>query len=202
VAEAIESHAFRALVYFIAGAASLWAGKSAMESDAKGVPWLSGQVIFWFGLALVLISLGVLKSLEVEQWAARQGRDVAHDQGWYNQRQGYQEVAIAVITVVDGLAFAFGVFTWARRWMFLVLPMLVFVALVGFVGVRAISLHQVDTVLYRRHLLDIQISAVIEVTLTLTAAIIAMCFGVLIRWLDGRSSPRRTSETATLKASN
>ncbi len=196
MAEAIESHTFRALLYFLAGAASLWAGKSAMDSDSDSAPWLSRQTVFWIGLAAVLLALGLLKGFDVEQWAARQGRDVAYDQGWYEQRRGYQEMVIGVIAVLDALAFVFGFFTWARRWMFLVLPLVVLVGLVGFVSIRAISLHQIDAVLYRRHILDIQVSAIVEVMFTLMAALIAIISGIFLHLTRDHSTPRPTPKGA------
>jgi hypothetical protein len=116
---------------------------------------------FWLGLALVLGILGICKPLNLLTAITAIGRKIAFDGGWYGRRRRFQEVLIGGV-IVAGLA-AFRA-TWAltkgqeRR----AGPAVVgIVCLLSYVGIRAVSLHDVDTLL-RWRLGRLELSAMLE----------------------------------------
>lgn len=102
---------------------------------------------FWWGLALLMLALGINKQLDLQTWLTEVGRDLALQQGWYPHRRVVQAVFIAAI---GGCGLGVGVWlarrlrdldTFARRAGYGL------VVLGVFVMVRAASFHHVDMLL-------------------------------------------------------
>lgn len=107
------------------------------------------EVVFWCGLATLLMLLGVNKQLDLQTWLTLTGRRIAVAQGWYEHRRIVQ----LFFGLFVGLA-AFGgfVFMWrlVRRSRELWLPLAGLVLLLAFVIVRAASFHHIDTLINLR----------------------------------------------------
>mgnify|MGYP001256898033 CR=1 FL=1 len=104
---------------------------------------------FWWLLAAAMLLLGVNKQGDLVGRLTGEGRLLAWTGNWYQNRAGLQ-IALAVIIV----AVAGGLLVWLlRRLRPLSKRQLVAVVgvvyLVGFVLVRALSLHAIDAFLYR-----------------------------------------------------
>ncbi len=103
----------------------------------------------WTAIAVLLALLGVSELLQLQPALTNFGRSTAFDEGWYWHRQGIQAALTrigAAITVVLG----FGLLLSARRTSLeCAIALACAVMIVGYVLVRAVSLHQLDTLLLR-----------------------------------------------------
>jgi hypothetical protein len=123
--------------------------------------WPTFRRNFWFGMSLGMLLLGVNKLQNLTGILTRQLRGQAYQEDWYFARQPVQ---LAIITAV---AFIFVLlFLWLARkikirtnWQKTALLGIVF--LTGFAFIRAVSLHFIDILLYRR-IGGIQINWVVE----------------------------------------
>jgi hypothetical protein len=103
---------------------------------------------FWAAVALLLLALGVNKQLDLQTLFTQIGRDLAHAQGWYEERRRFQVMFIACVGVLSllgtlGLAIALRKIA-TRIW----LALLGVGFLVSFVLIRAASFHHVDLLLH------------------------------------------------------
>lgn len=106
--------------------------------------------LFWLGLTLVMVFLGVNKQLDLQTLATQIGRDIVVANGVYAQRRTYQLAFIATVVVVCGLlipvAFYLNRKNLGEQW-----PAIVgIILLLGFIVVRACSFHHVDVFLAGR----------------------------------------------------
>lgn len=71
---------------------------------------------FWLLLAVLLLALGVNKQLDLQTLFGRTMRDLAHAQGWYEDRRRFQRVFVAVAGVVSLASLsALGLGLWPMR---------------------------------------------------------------------------------------
>ncbi len=103
--------------------------------------------MFWGGLSLVMLLLAVNKQLDLQLWFWLTGRNMIQANGWGEYRRILQVGWIMAIALVGGMGLAY--FGWLThnqsRQRMIALAGVVFT--VGFVLIRAGSLHHVDTVL-------------------------------------------------------
>jgi hypothetical protein len=148
--------AYRALRLHRAGArASSRAGGSHEQraSARAATPRAAldeGVLVRFWGLVLFsMLLLGVNKQLDLQTWFTEIGRDLAHEQGWYEVRRPLQVAFIALIALVGGGATVFLAFTMRHVLSRVVGALFGLGALVTFVIVRAASFHHVDVLLGR-----------------------------------------------------
>ena len=99
---------------------------------------------FWLFTFALLVALGINKQLDLQTWLTEIGRDLAHEQGWYEQRRAVQRLFIALLAL-GGLATAGILAHHFRRVLRLVWVALSgIVLLFSFVVIRAASFHHVD----------------------------------------------------------
>jgi hypothetical protein len=103
----------------------------------------------WTAIAVLLTLLGVSELLQLQPALTNFGRSTALDEGWYWHRRGIQAVFTklgAAITV----ALSLGLFLAGRHTSIeCAIALACTVLIVGYLLVRAISLHQVDVILLR-----------------------------------------------------
>jgi len=133
---------------------------------------------FWFAIAAIMFVLALSRLVELGPLISEEGRELAKQQGWYDERRAYQRRAVEAIAVAGSMVAAAGFI-----WLFAVpsrqypLALIAVVFLVCYVLIRAISLHEVDTVLYDRPIEGIRINALLElaaIALLSVAALIAI----------------------------
>ena len=127
---------------------------------------------FWILAGGILLAMAMTRATDIGQRITGLGRQRARSGGWYGQRRELQ----AVVIVILGAAFvgAVGVALRrvpANRRHYLPEAVVVF-ALAAFAGVRLVSLHQVDAVLYRRRIHGVKIDAVVELAMLAAAVVI------------------------------
>jgi hypothetical protein len=170
VAELIESQTFRSLAYVLACVCCALVAVS--WGRQRSFSW-SG--LYWAGAACLLLSFALLKLGGVEQVVQQTGREFADRGGIYDVRRSYQAALVLAIAVSGVVWLAGFIIALRQEKLWRLLPGLVAVTSLGcYVLVRAVSYHNLDTVLYRRASLGVQNSALIEVTL------IALVIGVTL----------------------
>jgi hypothetical protein len=102
---------------------------------------------FWVALTLLLLALGLNKQLDLQTWFSQAGRDLALEQGWYEQRRVVQALFIVALT-----AGALAAVWWARRqwhtlWHEYRAAFVGVCVLLAFIVIRAASFHHIDVVL-------------------------------------------------------
>jgi hypothetical protein len=175
--ELIESHALRTAIYAAAALACLYAGRTHVQTAGGWPRKLATPASFWFSLSAVLLVLALAKLFELQHLVGAYVRDVAREDGFYDVRRAYQRLAIYAVVGICLVTFAGGLWLWARRWFILAVPLGVVVVLLGFVTIRAISLHDVDTLLYRTRFLGAHVGALVEFVLTTSTAVLAIAVG-------------------------
>ena len=130
---------------------------------------------FWYYTAALLLALALAREIDLASRIAGVGRGVFDTEGWYAHRRRYQTAAILLIVLWSGLVALSGCWLLVRRHHERILPG--FVALDGlltFLAVRALSLHQIDALLYRRSVHEVRVNALVELTMTCIVALTAV----------------------------
>jgi hypothetical protein len=151
----------------VAGLALLAARREPADRVATWRP-------FWPLTASIFVVMALGRAGGLAEWVIGQFRGEAYEAGWYDERRPLQ--AAVVIAVGGAWLVSVAVACWRiperrRRY----LPMSVMVLTVGaYVAVRAVSLHQIDSVLYRRELSGLRVGTLIEYAVLLVAGAATM----------------------------
>jgi hypothetical protein len=181
----LNSDGLRALAYLVAGICCVIAGIREVRRK-RDYPAL--WPAFWFVTAVFFFAIVAARETDVIDLMTRLGRETAIAQGWYDHRRKYQTMVIAAITGVWFITVVISLWRVpARRRRYLPEAIVVF-SLLAFGGVRAVSLHQVDAVLYRRPIHGVKIDAILE--LAGVALAIALTFWQPRRDRHRRPTPR------------
>jgi len=128
----------------------------------------------WLWTAGLLALFALIRLLEAQNWITEFGRSEARDTGFYEGRRIMQAAAIGILCMAWLLAIVTAVWRVPeRRRRYLPLIVIV-VCLMGFAAVRAVSLHQLDTLLYHRELVGAQYVVWGDVTLTTLLSLVAL----------------------------
>lgn len=100
--------------------------------------------IFWIGLSLLLLLLGIDKQLDLQSFLTDIGRIIARRQGWYGKRRKVQIFLVTAVFTVS--IFSVAALLWNSRFLYkqFLFPLAGLVLLLGFIIIRAVSLHHVD----------------------------------------------------------
>jgi drug/metabolite transporter (DMT)-like permease len=156
----LDSNSLRIAGYSVAAAGALFVGcrelrRRRVEPDL----WPT----FWFVTAGLLVVMAIGHLVELGGLASQLGRREAVSEGWYEQRRKLQAIAVASLTAL-WLVIVLVVSRWVRERRRRYHAMtLIILSLVFFTGVRVVSLHQVDDVLYHREVFGVKIGTAIEV---------------------------------------
>lgn len=180
-----DTNWMRVVAYIVVAGLCLLAGRRQDPSD-RGV-WAP----FWPMTGAVLMAMAVGRAGGIAEWIADLARSEARGDGWYETRRRYQAIVVGAI----GSVWVISVFTacWRiperrRRY----LPMMVVVMTIGaYVAIRMVSLHQVDSLLYRRDLMGMRIG-------TLTEYVLLAVAGAGTFWTPARRWPVVGARAAAL----
>lgn len=170
----LNSNGLRVAAYLIAAALCALAGVRDRQSRESSL-----LALFWFALATLLLVMGLSRMFDLAATITDWGRDYARDQGWYNDRREYQRLVVEGI-LAAGVAFGSLALVWFFRSAYRERPLAFFaiVFLMTYVLIRAVSLHQIDAVLYNRPIEGVRIASLLELAglavLSLSAGIAAM----------------------------
>ena len=180
----LDSNGLRIVGYLAAAATAFLAGRRERQRiSAQPYLWPT----FWYATAVLFLVMAIGRAGNVAELAVDIGRRQAVAEGWYDDRRRYQAMAVASVAAVWFVVVL--VALWRvpeRRRRYLPMAIVSF-TLVCFAGVRLVSLHQVDSLLYRRGISGVELGAIIEDALLVLA--IAMTFWQPRRALAEGSSP-------------
>jgi hypothetical protein len=129
---------------------------------------------FWYSTSAILAAMAFAHAGDIGDLIADFGRRSSRSEGWYESRRVIQVVAVGIVAATwASLTFAAVLRFPERRRRYL--PMLlVILSLMCFVAIRLVSLHHIDTVLYRTTVDGARVGVLIELTGLMFAA--AMTF--------------------------
>lgn len=153
---------------------------------------------FWFTTAILLLVMAFGQASDVGDLLADAGRREALRNSWYEDRRSAQAIvvaAVATLWAIMALVTIWRVPERRRRY----LPMaLIVLSLVCFGAIRVVSLHQIDELLFRRHIGDVEIGRAVELVGLSLALIVATTH--LTMWprfpIDVERTFRLNGETA------
>jgi hypothetical protein len=107
----------------------------------------------WLTISILLFALGITRLLDLQTALAEVGRSIAFSEGWYGRRRVFQLAFIAGVSLTC-LVIARALLIWARKTPFTTwLGATAAILVIGYVLIRAASLHQVDVFIGEKILL-------------------------------------------------
>jgi len=103
--------------------------------------------IVWIGFTLLMAFLAVNKQLDLQSWFTQTGRDMAKSEGWYAQRQLVQTGFIILLVVLSVALLALLRYLLRNSWRRYGPVLAGLTLLLGFIVIRAATLHHVDRLL-------------------------------------------------------
>jgi hypothetical protein len=160
-----DSTALAVALYALAGATALLLGvvegQRAIASDPRFWP------TFWFATGGLLLIMAAGRASNASDLLTELGRQQARSGGWYDVRRSFQAWVVGAVAAIWAVTVVVAVWRVPeRRRRYLPTAVAVF-TLVCYVGIRLISLHQVDALLHHRDVRGVAIGAMIEVSLLL-----------------------------------
>ncbi len=147
------------VAYAVAAIASFFAVRSG---SGRGVAWDAPvRRRIWWTVGVLMVLLCINKQLDLQSLLTDLGRAFSKQQGWYDQRRGFQKVFVIAVLLCAGVLVGWSV--WRCRAFWKTHPMLAcgLTVLLTFIVVRAISFHHVD-VLLRSEVMGIRINCILE----------------------------------------
>lgn len=137
-------------------------------------PPLVTQWRFWLANAAILLALALIRELQFTHIIGGPVRDYAHDHNLYDNRRPFQELAVVVIVLGGVVVGAIGAwYLRAYRWWEL-LTMLGVVYVLSFLAIRAVSLHNIDQVLFRDSIAGLHVGVFLEFAGIVFVALMAL----------------------------
>ncbi len=158
----------RAAGYLAVAALCLVVGKL----DNPSVPgyWRA----FWPLTAALLAAMAVGRFGDVGGALIELARDEASADGWYPERRRFQALVVGAIGAAWLIAVCVACLRIPERRHRYLRVVLVVMTLCAFVAVRLVSLHQIDSVLHRRHVAGMRVGTWTEYALTLVLAVVVI----------------------------
>ncbi|TFH17352.1 MAG: hypothetical protein E4H05_06375 [Acidimicrobiales bacterium] len=167
----LDSNAFRVAVYVLVALLSLWWGvRERRWVTTHAVDWWP---FYWFMSAALLGAMGIARASAFGDVLGEIGREQARSGGWYDTRRTMQAVLVIGVAVVWLLGVAVAVLRVPPRRRRYLPHVILLSTILAFAAIRLVSLHQVDTVLYRRDVAGVRIVALVELGL-LAANVVVM----------------------------
>jgi high-affinity Fe2+/Pb2+ permease len=103
---------------------------------------------FWCVAAAAMVLLGINKQLDLQSWFTQTMRELAVEQGWYDDRRQYQFAFIAAVAALGFLATLTTAILMRRVLLRIGLALVGLGVLGAFVVARAASFHSIDALLH------------------------------------------------------
>ena len=144
---------------------------------------------YWAITAVLLIAM-LLGRAWLADAVTEFGREQARERDWYDLRRRFQIVAVVAVVASWSVGTLVAVVRFPPRRRRYLPNLVVTSTLVTLAGLRLVSLHQVDTVLYRTHVGGVRIIAPLELALLALAAATTLRVDVV------HDRPRPADDTA------
>jgi hypothetical protein len=161
----LDSTACAVALYGLAGLTALLLGVAERRRGGAADPkrWPT----FWFATGGLLLIMAAGRASDVSDLLTDIGREQARSGGWYEVRRSLQAWVIGAVAAVWAVTVALAVWRVRERRRRYFPPAIVIFTLVCFIGIRLISLHQVDALLHNRDVRGVTMGSAIEVGLLL-----------------------------------
>jgi hypothetical protein len=120
---------------------------------------------FWFVSAALLAFMAFARATDLGDTITEIGRNEVRDEGWYETRRSIQAFVVGAIGLCWAVLVVVGIWRVPERRRRYLPSAVALFTLVCFTAARVISLHQVDTVLYRREIAGARAGVVLELVL-------------------------------------
>jgi hypothetical protein len=158
----LDSNGLRVAAYLLVAVASLVVGlreRRWVASNPNLWPW------FWYLTAALFVAMALGRATDIGDLATALGRNEAFTHGWYAHRRRIQSVVVGTLAGVWFVVVSIALWRVPeRRRRYLPAAIMAF-TLVCFAGIRLVSLHQIDGLLYRRQIAGAKFGAVVELVL-------------------------------------
>ena len=118
---------------------------------------------FWVLTSLLMAFLAVNRQLDLQTALTAMGRCIAQLQGWYQDRQVAQRQIILGLLLTTLAGLALGLYLMRRHLPGHGMALLGLAVVAGFVSVRAVGIHQVDSLINTR-VMDLRLDFIVEVS--------------------------------------
>jgi hypothetical protein len=183
MADLLDSNALRVVAYGLVALLSVWWG--VRERTVHNTDWLP---FYWFMSAAVLVAIGVGRASAFGDLLGEIGREQARSSGWYDTRRTAQAGFVIGVTIFWLLSVILTVLRVPPRRRRYLPHVILLSAIIAFATIRLVSLHQIDTVLYRRDLAGVRIVALGELGLLGVTALVTV---TTARFPRGSPTPER-----------
>ena len=150
---------------------------------------------FWLFQAVLLLAMGAALASDAAEAITDLGRERARADSWYLNRRTLQVPIVAAVGVVWLTSTFIAVWRIPPRRRRYLPSVIVVGALVSFAAIRAVSLHQIDSVLYRTDLAGVRIVAILETALLI--AVTAAAAASVPRAISASRSPPGESDSSS-----
>jgi hypothetical protein len=181
-AQWLDSSPSRAGIFVLAALASALLGRrerrlARSQSDDATTSHLWPQ--FWLMTSVLVVTIALGRLLGVGDLVAEAGRQESQAGGWYESRRPLQAGVVALVAAVWMATVAWTIVRFPARRRRFIAPSVIVITMLCFVAVRLVSLHHVDTVLYRTEIAGARVVAYIDVVLAAAFVVV-----VVISWFD------------------
>ncbi len=171
MAEVAEGVIARAAMYGVLAAAAIWSWNRERRSGPRADLWPP----YWLTTALLFLGMGFGRAVEIGDLVTQIGREQAAGAGWYEVRRPVQAAMVTLVAVVWLAMVVLAVLRVPERRRRYLPSSILALTLACYAAVRVVSLHHVDTVLYRWDVVGVRVGTVIEYLLG--AITLAAIFG-------------------------
>lgn len=158
-------------VYALCAVLALWVALRAGKGRERQ---------FWIMVTLLMAFLGLNKELDLQTALTAMGRCLSQLQGWYPERQIVQRLFILGLLVATLVGFVLGLYLMRRHILSHGAAILGLATVAGFVAVRAVGFHHVDSLINARFL-DLRYNFIFEVSGLILIALNAVVLLVYAR---------------------
>jgi uncharacterized membrane protein len=186
MAGVLDSNAFRVLGYVFAAVICVltgWRERVHVRSERHDL-WPT----FWYLSAVLLLVLAVGR-VGLGDLLSDFGRHTAREEGWYQTRRKLQAVVVGSFAAAWGIAVLVAIWRVPERRRRYLPAAIVISGLVCFAAIRLVSLHQVDTLLYRRDIGGVHIVAIVE-TIGIALVLLSTLWNPFVRARSEENAPR------------
>lgn len=167
--EVLDGSALRVLGYLLlAGVAAVWAVREMRHPERDRLEWWPR---YWWIAVAILVTMAILRGGGITDAISDFGRTHARSGGWYDARRLFQALAVLLLTTAWFVGVVLAVWRVPPRRRRYLPHVIGLSAIVAFAAIRMISLHQVDTVLYRTEIAGVRIVAFVELGLELATLV-------------------------------
>ena len=166
-----DSNWLRAAGYLAVAVTCCLGGLRERRNDRdRSILWPS----FWFLTAGVFLAMGLGRLSDFGDLLTALGRQEAVQSGWYANRRKYQAMAVGALCAIWFVTVLISLWRVPeRRRRYLPMALVTF-TVACFAGVRLVSLHGIDGLLYRRQILTMKFATVVELLLIGVALVVSV----------------------------